>query len=196
MIRQTLQIAFVALATAGCANPFALREGEPPEELPDWWLSPITPQTTLLDLVQIYQNQEPSLITMLLADDYLFFPDPADALGIPDGGVLDAEEEARFTRNLLDATPAAPLLVLTETDEHPDPEQYEDSIELYRDYVLTVDDPFGSQPPIQIVALGEALFLLQRVPSGSEWEILDWKDQRGATDWSWGELKLELVGGS
>ncbi len=191
---ESLAIATALLAVTACTDPFELREGDPPEELPEWWLIPVTPQIALEDLVQIYENQAANLISTLLAEGYRFVPDPLDALGLADGGELDAGEEERFALSLLDGAASAPTLELEETPGHSDTPPVDDEIALYRDYVLTVANPFGSKVPPLIIAEGEAVFQLQRSPTGVEWEITEWEDRRGPTEWSWGSIKLEVLG--
>ncbi|MAE70585.1 MAG: hypothetical protein CME06_08970 [Gemmatimonadetes bacterium] len=183
-------MAAALLAIAACTDPFDLREGEPHEELPEWWLIPVTPQLVLEDLVQLYENQAASLISNLAAEGYRFLPDPSDAVSFPDAKELDVDDEERFTLSLLANPPT-----LTLTPSRPDGAPVNDEIELYRDYTLTVASPFGNEPPPVITAEGEAVFRLQRSPVGVEWEIVEWEDRRGATEWSWGLMKLELTGG-
>lgn len=186
-------LCLVLLILSGCADPFALREGEPPEEIPDWWLNPDSPQAVLSNLMQIYANEVPSLIDRLLADDFRFELDPADVSGNSDGE-LSRDQEEQFTRTLLDGLGTPPVLSLIESAGNPDPGTPGTEVILYRDYLLLVDDPFAVNSNESLQAEGVAIFTLFQGFSATDWRIVHWKDESAGEDWSWGKLKLELVG--
>lgn len=194
VVAELLGAIIIGMTIVGCDDPFELREGEPPEDLPLWWNTPSTPQVLLDDLVKLYENQAPSLIGRLLAEEYLFTADPVD-VPVGDVGFLDKVQEEEFSRALLDGTVETPSLVFS-----PDPERTDRIIEgveatLYRHYILRVQDPSEDASGGQLLAEGEAVFDMVIGLSGTEWEVVSWRDEHGETEWSWGLLKIEILGG-
>jgi hypothetical protein len=192
-IRAVPALLFVVLFM-GCDDPFALREGEPPEDLPDWWITPVTPQLLLDDLRNLYENQASSLVGRLLAEDYTFFGNPID-VPVGSDGLLDKDEEEEFSRSLLDGAETAPTLLLSPDGERQDRIVVGVDATLYRHYVLEVQDPFEPGVAALLVAEGDAAFEMAVGISGTEWEIVGWYDEPGDAEWSWGLLKFELMGG-
>lgn len=192
-------LALASLVAISCSDPFALRDGEIPEPLPDWWRSPTQPHMVLDNLRALYIHSAPTVIGRLLDDRaFLFVPDGADTVARAGVNMLSGDQEISVTRSMLESATSdsapLPFLLLSEEPSFPDRASPIDTVTLVRRYELVLYDPFGRGDPEPVRAEGTAVFLLSEDVGRSDWRILTWTDRRGGTTWSWGQVKLEIAG--
>lgn len=192
MRRYCRNILIIGLMTMGCSNPFALRDAENPDtDIPVWWRDLKTPENVLANLQDIYELGAATYVGSLLADDYAFLPDREDVVyvGLAGGDTLSSLEEIASTRALEDNVTGGIGLELVGDEVST---SY-DTVTVRRDYELALPSlPLaGVEEPL--VAAGEAVYRMRRDPFTRDWRIYFWRDRPGATEWSWGRVKLEAL---
>jgi hypothetical protein len=90
MVRQRIRacagvalLALLAWGLGGCWNPFAPPKGDPPPDPITWELRD-SPQHVLDNLITAYKNKDAAHYLDCLAEDFIFFLNPAEVIEDPD----------------------------------------------------------------------------------------------------------------
>ncbi|MDZ7372446.1 MAG: hypothetical protein ONB23_00625 [candidate division KSB1 bacterium] len=195
--RLEIWICCLAFLLAGCKNPFATREPEPPSASRAQWTPPYQPEDVLSNLRTALTDRSIVNYVRCLSDSLLtgkifrFEPEPAAASAFP--GVFERwglEEERHFAEQLFQAVPKDSVLRLQWSRIG---EQVGEGGErlLVTEYLLEAGFPQGfSSAPRR--CQGRAEFWLVRDPSTSYWYIWRWTDRATVDAPAWSVLKAVL----
>lgn len=185
------------LGILGCEYPFSTRTPEAPEKPRPYRLlsRSIAPGNVLINLKTVYDYAlSADDYVDGLSEDFLFEPDPSDALVYEDAFSTpwDSERERTFTANLFDrilSDPEKTPRVLTRWEEIVADEEAEREAYFEYEYKLEFRD---KQDESWKAAEGKAYFYLRK-GEDENWTLSRWVDEKTNVDIpSWGALRAQF----
>lgn len=179
-----------------CCSLFEPRSPEDPEEPPVEWFDPYQYQTVITNLKNTMEGLSVPYYMRCYSDSFAFIADDQDtaqygwnfrnwdyvteesAVGL----IFDeAQSDTTYGQDSVSS------VVFSEIPSLPDPVDYEDTIDIYREYEIQY------LPSEHSPAKGIARLYLARPGSGGLWSIYRWEDSRreehGPDDVTWGVFK-------
>ncbi|MDZ7369578.1 MAG: hypothetical protein ONB12_00230 [candidate division KSB1 bacterium] len=194
-VHRQLTVLWIVLGMAGCDNPFATREPEPPKQTQSNWIQPVSPTYVLINLRNAVSEKNRSNYLRCLSDSstakrsFSFIADPAVANVYPAlFSRWGKEEEANYLNQLFSYVPKDSTAKLS--FERLNETVYQDSVVLLQNYELTVHYKC-SEPNCPHVFRGQAEFHFIR-SEDQIWYITKWIDYSTGDLPTWSLLKARF----
>jgi hypothetical protein len=190
-----LLVALAACVAASCGllDAFSVRESEDPTGTETEYVLPQEPEQVITNLISAVNFRDVVNYESILAEDFVFEPDPRDALtlenyypGVFDGWDIEVEKEV--ARRMFDQGGATFALLRFDEDSK------QVSVDTDSSYVVQEDYTLITKLEKLETFTGTAIFSLKRLSDGL-WYMEKWEDSRpegeGQYD-TWGILKGEI----